>query len=365
MSRSARWTLFAGALAYLGACVVQTDTVSGPKGDDGKPGSPGIKGDPGIPGEAGMPDSSALDALQAKLDALQSKVDALEKQAADPDCPAGYIKAAKPFVPANPTSVLCKKTDDEVVKVGTGGAAFWIDRYEASVWEGSTQRFANGDDSNLGSTFGKNGQSSMPWVARSVSSVTPSRYTTWFQAQAACRAGGKRLPNGEEWLAAARGTSDPPGNNDGSQNKKCNTQSSSMAGVRSTGNAGDPANMTQGNGCFSDWGADDMVGNLWEWTAEWYASAHLLGLMYNGMPITEPDTEAQTPWLDSSYNGDRTWGILSAPYDGSDNRRGLPTATLRGGSWELGSASGIFALDLNDAPPDFGKSFGFRCALPR
>ncbi len=364
MNRSFRW-VFATALAHLGACVVQTDTVSGPKGDDGKQGSPGPKGDPGPATEAGAPDTSALDAIQAKLDALQAKVDVLEKQTADPDCPSGYLKVTKPFVSTNPASVLCSKNDDEVVKVGVGGAAFWIDRYEASVWEGGIQRFANGDDSNLGSTFKKNGQSGMPWVATSVSGVTPSRYVTWFQAQAACRAAGKRLSFGEEWFAAARGTNDPPGDNDGSQNMKCNTASSAVPGVRPTGSAGDPTTTEQATGCFSDWGVDDMVGNLWEWTVEWYASVHLLGLTHMGLAITEPDTEAQAPWIDSSYSSDRTWGILSAPYDGSSNRRGLPTATLRGGSWLNGSAGGVFALNLNDAPQDIGELFGFRCVLPR
>src|SRR5262249_16884910 len=47
-----------------------------------------------------------------------------------PDCPIGYIRDL-----SVPNIVLCKQGVDEVVKVGRKGSAFWIDRYEASVWD--------------------------------------------------------------------------------------------------------------------------------------------------------------------------------------------------------------------------------------
>ena len=120
--RSGRWVLV-GTLMGLGACVLSTETVSRPEEDGG-------------------PDAATLTALQAKIAALETKVAALEKQSADPDCPVGYVRAANE--PAgSPPPVHCQKGDpvfDEVVKVGSGGSAFWIDRYEATIWTKSDGR---------------------------------------------------------------------------------------------------------------------------------------------------------------------------------------------------------------------------------
>src|SRR6185503_7301258 len=48
----------------------------------------------------------------------------------DPDCPVGYARDTTSM-----TYVMCKKGADEVVKVGRGASAFWIDRYEGSIWQ--------------------------------------------------------------------------------------------------------------------------------------------------------------------------------------------------------------------------------------
>src|SRR5439155_21115990 len=77
---------------------------------------------------------------------------------------------------------------------------------------------------------------------------------TWFQAVAACRNAGRRLLSNVEWQAAALGTPDPgaaPGSED------CNTKS---AGTDLTGARAQ---------CVSNVGAFDLVGNVWEWVAEW------------------------------------------------------------------------------------------------
>jgi hypothetical protein len=87
---------------------------------------------------------------------------------------------------------------DEVVKVGFGASAFWIDRYEASIYQNpdgtGTQYGAASQD--YPSTFPINGQGAVANLlyAQSVAGRTPSTFLSWFQAARACRASGKRLP---------------------------------------------------------------------------------------------------------------------------------------------------------------------------
>ncbi len=269
----------------------------------------------------------------------------------DPACPRGYTSAgaAATFLT---DSTVCTKGKDEVVKVGTGASAFWIDRYEASAWTtkdatAGTQIADNVDTAYAAAGLQKNGQGKGVY-ALSVRDVVPSREMTWFQAQAMCRASGKRLPTGEEWLFAARGTVDP-GANAGLGNLKCNTQDS---GLRGTNKALGTAML---GSCASDWGAEDMVGNLWEWTAEWHA----------GTSATSSGTSA-TPWPSAgSYGSDGTWGISSYASDGYTGYvQGLPAAALRGGYWLFGTGDGVFSLSLSNAPSNWGDALGFRCVVP-
>jgi formylglycine-generating enzyme required for sulfatase activity len=273
-------------------------------------------------------------------------------QVGESDCPRGYARLQDVAFSTNrPNGVLCGKGQDQMVKVGTGPMAYWIDRYEASLWDsldatGTQYGIADGDADKAG--FFQNGQSviqnNTPWkllYAVSRSGVKPSRYLTWFQAQEACRASGKALPNGEEWLHAARGTPDiDPG-----------------CAVTTSG----PWNTGMGSTCVSNWGAEDMIGNLWEWTAEWYAG---LGRYAMDSSNTYTDTPASWP---NGYNGDSTVNIASTVrYDNQgDKQTGLPAAAFRGGSFNFanGSGSGVFTLALNSAPSLWSDAIGFRCII--
>jgi formylglycine-generating enzyme required for sulfatase activity len=294
--------------------------------------------------------SGTVSTLQGQLQAANTSIATLQAT----DCPAGYTKDA------NATHTVCIRGADEMVKVGTGREAFWIDRYEASVWSAvdgtGTQYGATTASGALESgkdyptSFPKNGQrdgSFGPLYAVSKKGAQPSASLTWFQAMEACAASGKRLPDGQEWMRAVSGTDDPGSSNGGGG--ACVTNAS---GPRATGG---------GTTCVSAWGAEDMIGNLWEWTAEWYAGAGQSG----GGESSRRVNVGLSNWPNgggNDYRGDATWNLSTAVYDGqADNVAGLPAAALRGGAWGTGTRAGAVALSLDSSPSAWGVPVGLRC----
>ncbi|MDZ7380122.1 MAG: formylglycine-generating enzyme family protein, partial [candidate division KSB1 bacterium] len=157
-----------------------------------------------------------------------------------------------------------------------------MDKYEASVWRvpdplttnkklvkkirkgkataaeltaaGATQLGVNGDDY---APCTDNGQTCKDDIyAVSLPGVMPSTFITWFQANVACANSGKRLPSNAEWQMAVTGTQDPGLDNGATD---CNT-GGFVPGKVNTGSRSD---------CVSAFGAYDMVGNVWEWVADW------------------------------------------------------------------------------------------------
>ena len=254
-----------------------------------------------------------------------------------PECPAGYVREE---VDVPDHVVLCVRGLDEVVKVGD----IWVDRYEASVWSRSDcsgTQFGDTDDWGIVSDeFPYHGQFTTPLYACSVREVTPSRYLTWFQAQATCAASGKHLLSNAEWQAAVIGTYD-------------RGASAVLAGpcltgpgewVRRTGNSG----STPGGAlsCISYWGVDDMIGNLGEWTSDWYGQG------------ADSVTGGQPP----AFFGDGHWNVDEAASQGSYPTH-FPAAGIRGGSGHEGETAGAFMLNLAFAPSHAERSLGFRCAM--
>ena len=247
-----------------------------------------------------------------------------------------------------------------MVKVGD----FWIDRYEMSVWEnlnctGQSYGSPPGCTSSDGCDdypdgFPNNGNWTVPVYACAIEGVGPSRSLTWFQAQQACVLSGKRLCFDSEWQAAAAGTPDPYVA-EGQQpppeaEQSCNIWSDSKpAGRRSWATENKSVTTMSGAKCVSNHGAYDMVGNLCEWTADWWGQGG------DGDDGNQPDA--------GDFHGDGYWNVDAAQSNGTydEGNPVFPASARRGGDWSAGSAAGVFALTLNDGPAHWSTNTGARC----
>jgi Sulfatase-modifying factor enzyme 1 len=173
-------------------------------------------------------------------------------------------------------------------------------------------------------TFPPNGNWTAPVYAASVPGVHPTACITWFQAEQACALSGKRLLTNQEWQRAAAGTPDP-GFDDYSTT--CTI-------------AGEPSDTGSRAACVSQWGAYDMVGNVYEWVADWTQRA-----------------EGCTTWPGDDYAGDYSC------FGGAGTVH-LPAALARGGYFGLtgGVNSGVFDILGLDPPSYAVEGIGFRCA---
>jgi len=260
---------------------------------------------------------------------------------------AGLVAGwTSPAVAAFPNTPLKKCADDAVV-AGT----VCMDKYEASVWRvpdptganktlvkkvlrgratkadltggGATQLGTGGDDYGPCTDDGQNCANDI--YAVSLPGVLPSAFLTWFQAQEACAHSAKRLPTSAEWQVATNGTPDAGASDNGTTD--CNTNSGFA--VTSTGAR---------SGCVSARGAFDMVGNLYEFVADWV-----------------PKSTTDCPG----------WGVLSNDQmclSGAETTELGPGALLRGGGFGYSDLAGPLAVSGVSGPQGFADSFGFRCA---
>jgi len=240
---------------------------------------------------------------------------------------------------------VLKKCPADAVVSGT----VCMDKYEASVWRltdplgagaglvkkvkagkataelltaaGATQLGTASDNFAPCTDNGQNCSNDI--YAVSLVGETPSAYVTWFQAQQACKNAGKRLPTNAEWQAAVAGTPDP-GPDNGTTDCNSDTGSVSLTGARSS--------------CVSSDGAFDMVGNLYEWVAEWVPRSTGCGTWGGGISPT----------------GDFQCLAGAAT-------TGEPGALLRGGAFVFGSLAGPLTVSGGESLSYSDGGIGFRC----
>ncbi len=162
-------------------------------------------------------------------------------------------------------------------------------------------------------------------IARSVAGQLPTTNITWFQAQQACAAAGKRLLTNAEWQMAAAGTDD----SDPATGGPCNIGTSTVAN-------------TDGNpSCVSNWNVINMVGNVQEWVADWVPG--------NGTYGTNTAT--------TNYGSDV---ITTGP--AATTGSFFPAAVYRGGGNGTVAGPGVFTYSSGVGPDQAFGSVGFRCA---
>ncbi len=199
------------------------------------------------------------------------------------------------LVPAGPFPRGCVKGDEQCYGNEKPGASvelagFYLDRTEVTVadYRRCVEAGACGMTALDRTTVANNGvkpphggSNGSEWLDDRVEPTCnwlrynhddhPMNCVSWDQAAAYCRSVGKRLPSEAEWEKAARGDepriypwgSEPPScarvvMNDGSYG--CGELGTMTVGARSEGK--------------SPYGAVDLVGNVWEWTADWYGDGY-------------------------------------------------------------------------------------------
>ena len=234
-------------------------------------------------------------------------------QPAAAKCPVDSVLSGTVCIDKYEASVwYAPPTETKLIdKIRDGSATLTDLTSDRAVAAGVGQRGTNGPDYGPGCQ--ETGNGCVDYYAVSIAGVRPSAYMTWFQTAAAARNSYKRLPTNQEWQVAAFGTPD---------GLPCNVSSASAS---FTGAA---------VACISDVGAFDMVGNLYEWVADW-------------VPLSTACV--------ASLFGTSDYNCLA----GASTVAG-PAALIRGGDYTNGAGDGVFNIYGGDLVTFTSFGIGFR-----
>ena len=314
------------------------------------------------------------------------------------------------IIPGSVSSIARGERDlDGMTKVGN----WWVDIYEASVYNSATYGSGTRFETSY-SGCATTGVGCTGYYAQSRYGVVPSRNMTQFQALAFCASSGKQLVPDLVWQTAALGTTEVASKTVSSLTSASTTATATITG-HGYGGAGatkaviiSGATQTEYNGavtvtvvdantvtytfagsvtspatgtiksqirtdcivdaaapysagsatsCASNYGIWDAVGNLWEWTGQWFA-----GTRANASPAAE-SPGGSASW--SPVLGDYVWNVRGSAYhDGVTGayKDGLPAAPFRGGGWNGGAYAGVFSVHVDYSPWHAFSSIGARCA---
>ena len=196
--------------------------------------------------------------------------------------------------------------------------AFWIDKteittgaYAACVQAGTCKPPSRFTGNAIDHLYGNPATTDYPVI-----------YVSWKDAETYCNWAGMRLPTEAEWEKAARGTDGrlyPWGNTP--PNDQLENFDDHVMDVVRVGSYPDGA---------SPYGALDMAGNVWEWTADWYGKDY-----YSQSASANP----------------------TGPETGTKR-------VLRGGSWIFDAPGSRTSYRYSKDPTYSNYDAGFRCVLP-
>lgn len=218
---------------------------------------------------------------------------------------------------------VCKS---DAVPVKVDGTIVCVDKYEASpsgdcLFKTVTNATESERNINTKNCFAVSTQNATPW-----------NYISLPQAQRMCAQTGKRLPSSNEWYAYALG-SDP-------DSCVVDSKTSANTGISS---------------CISSVGAEDVIGNLWEWVDESVVEGNFNGQTLPGegyVSSVDADgialTSSESP--DTLYGEDYFWSKPEGVY-----------GMIRGGFYGSGRDAGLYTVNASVQTSLATLGIGFRC----